>query len=178
MYLFLLEEQEMSQKLYYETLEQKIAQLEAKLSLFTSLEGDAKANNVSLKELFDVVPIPFYCKDINGIYRHCNDAFAETILGLDKDKIVGKSLYDFPSEIPKEKADIYHRKDAELFKKAGRQSYETKVKCADGVVRYYHFYKLSFVVDNEILGLFGIMLDISKYKNTLKELDKMNAALI
>lgn len=168
----------MYQNSCYEMLEKTMDWLETQLSLFTSLEDDAKVNNTSLKDLFDIIPIPMFYKDINGIYRHCNDAFAETILGIEKEKIVGKSLYDLPDQIPKEKADLYHRKDAELFKKAGRQSYETKVKCADGTVRYYHFYKLSFVVDNEILGLFGCMLDISKYDNIRKELGKMHMALI
>ncbi len=89
----------MHQKLYYEIFEKKVSQLKGKLSLFASLEGDAEINGTSLKGLFDVVPIPFFCKDINGIYRHCNDAFAETILGLDKDEIVGKSLYDLPYQL-------------------------------------------------------------------------------
>lgn len=162
----------------YDVLDRTMAWLEAKLSLFAGSCNDVKVNDTSLRELFDKVPIPFFYKDINGIYRYCNQVFAETILGLDKDKVAGKSLYDFPNEIPKEKADMYQRKDAELFKEVTRQNYEAKVLCADGSTRYYHFYKRTLAVDNEILGLFGIMLDVSKYKNTLKELEKMNSAVI
>ncbi|MGB5446895.1 MAG: diguanylate cyclase, partial [Psychromonas sp.] len=91
--------------------------------------------------------------------------------------ITGRSLYDLPDLIPKKNADIYYQKDAELLKKMTQQSYEAKVKCADGIERYYHFYKSTLVVDNKILGLVGVMLDVSQYKNTLSELDKINTAL-
>ncbi|WP_372883101.1 PAS domain-containing protein [Psychromonas sp.] len=167
----------MSEKPSYAMLENKIARLEAKLALFETLKEEQKVNHAFLKILFDIIPSPMFYKDINGVYQYCNDAFSKTILGIPKEEITGKSLYDLPDIIPQKNADIYYQKDAELLKTVTQQSYETKVKCADGIERDYHFYKSTLVVDNQILGLVGVMLDVSQYKNTLSELDKINTAL-
>jgi diguanylate cyclase (GGDEF)-like protein/PAS domain S-box-containing protein len=160
----------------YEELEEKIKRLENS-SFVESLKQDIKINEIFLKKLFDTIPNPIFYKDINGVYQHCNDAFSKTILGIPKEKIIGKTLYDLEEFIPKEYADIYHEKDQELFLAVKEQFYEGKVKCADGEIRSYHLYKSSFVVDEKILGLVGVMLDVSDYKKTLNELDKKNKLL-
>jgi diguanylate cyclase (GGDEF)-like protein/PAS domain S-box-containing protein len=160
----------------YEELEEKIKKLENS-SLVESLKKDIKINEIFLKKLFDTIPNPIFYKDINGIYEHCNDAFSKIILGIPKEKIIGKTLYDLEEFIPKEYADIYYEKDQELFTTPQEQFYEGKVKCADDKIRCYQFYKSSFVVDGKILGLVGVMLDVSDYKNTLNELDEKNKLL-
>ncbi len=141
------------------------------------LEKEAKFNNFFLKKLFDIIPSPMFYKDKHGVYQHCNDAFSKLILGIPKEDIIGKTLYDLSDVIPKENADIYSEKDKELFLTAKEQYYEGKVKCADGKTRDYHFYKSSFVMDKEILGLVGLMLDVSEYKKALEELDEKNKLL-
>lgn len=154
-------------KLSYEELESKV----------DFLKHDLKINNSFLKKLFDTIPNPMFYKDKDGVYQHCNDAFSKTILGIPKEEIIGKSLYELPHVIPKELADIYYEKDKELFLEAKEQFYEGKVKCSDGKIRDYHFYKSSFVADGEIIGLVGIMLDVSDYKKALLELDEKNQKL-
>lgn len=141
------------------------------------LQKEAKFNDVFLKKLFDVIPNPMFYKDKNGVYQHCNDAFSKIILGIPKEQIIGKTLYDLPHVIPKENADLYYEKDRELFLTLKEQFYEGKVKCADGKIRDYHFYKSSFVMEDEIVGLVGIMLDVSDYKKALEELDEKNRLL-
>jgi diguanylate cyclase (GGDEF)-like protein/PAS domain S-box-containing protein len=161
----------------YEELEEKIRILENSSVSIDSLKQDIKINDIFLKKLFNTIPNPMFYKNKDGVYEHCNDAFSKTILGIPKEKIIGKTLYDLPEVIPKEHADIYAVKDEELFLNVKDQFYESKVKCADGLTRDYHFYKSSFVVDNQILGLVGIMLDVSDYKNALAELDEKNKIL-
>lgn len=149
-----------------------------KLSLKTAfLEEEIEFNNSFLKKLFDIIPSPMFYKDSKGVYLHCNDAFSKTILGIPKEKILGKTLYELPDLIPKKYADIYYEKDRELFLTAKEQFYEAKVKCADGENRDYHFYKSSFVMGGEIIGLVGLMLDVSDYKNALAQLDEKNKLL-
>ena len=160
----------------YEELEEKIKRLENS-SFVESLKQDIKINEIFLKKLFDTIPNPIFYKDINGVYQHCNDAFSKTILGIPKEKIIGKTLYDLEEFIPKEYAEIYSEKDQELFLAVKEQFYEAKVKCADEEIRSYQFYKSTFVVDGEILGLVGVMLDVSDYKKTLNELDEKNKLL-
>lgn len=141
------------------------------------LEKEVKFNDSFLKKLFDIIPSPMFYKDKNGVYQHCNDAFSKLILGISKEEIIGKTLYDLSHVIPKENADIYYEKDRELFLVQKDQFYEGKVKCADGTTREYQFYKSSFVLDGEIVGLVGLMLDVSDYKKALKELDEKNRLL-
>ena len=160
----------------YEELEEKIKRLEDS-SFVESLKQDIKINEIFLKKLFDTIPNPIFYKDINGVYQHCNDAFSKTILGIAKEEIIGKTLCDLEEVIPKEYAEIYHEKDQELFLAVKEQFYEAKVKCADEEIRSYQFYKSTFVVDGEILGLVGVMLDVGDYKKTLNELDEKNKLL-
>lgn len=166
----------MNKKPSYEELEKKIKKLENS-SILNSLKQDIKINEIFFKKLFDTIPNPIFYKDINGVYQHCNDAFSKTILGIAKEEIIGKTLCDLEEVIPKEYAEIYHEKDQELFLAVKEQFYEAKVKCADEEIRSYQFYKSTFVVDGEILGLVGVMLDVGDYKKTLNELDEKNKLL-
>ncbi|WP_252981456.1 PAS domain-containing protein [Aliarcobacter butzleri] len=127
--------------------------------------------------MFDIMPSPMFYKNKNGVYEHCNDTFSRLILGIPKEQILGKTLYDLGHVIPKENADVYYEKDKKLFLTAKEQFYEGKVKCSDGVTRDYHFYKSSFVIDGEIIGLVGLMLDVSDYKKALLDLDAKNKLL-
>ena len=106
-----------------------------------------------LQTLIDSLVSPIFYKDKNGVYQHCNDAFSKTILGIPKEEIIGKTLYDLSHVIPRMYADIYSQKDSELFVEPKEQFYEGKVKCSDGITRDYHFYKSSFVIDGEIFSL-------------------------
>ena len=166
----------MNKKPSYEELEEKIKKLENS-SILNSLKQDIKINEIFFKKLFDTIPNPIFYKDINGVYQHCNDAFSKTILGIAKEEIIGKTLCDLEEVIPKEYAEIYHEKDQELFLAVKEQFYEAKVKCADEEKRTYKIYKSTFVVDGEILGLVGVMLDVGDYKKTLNELDEKNKLL-
>ena len=162
----------------YEMLEQKIEFLESSAAMMGSLQEQVKLNSSFLEMLFHTIPNPIFYKDRDGIYQHCNDAFSKTILGIPREDIIGKSLYEFPDLIPRELADIYCEKDQALFNHPGTQNYESKVRCSDGIVRHYNFYKASFLSETkEILGIVGVMLDISEYKKTLHELDEKNQVL-
>jgi diguanylate cyclase (GGDEF)-like protein/PAS domain S-box-containing protein len=167
----------MIKKPTYEELETKIKLLENSLLVIDTLKENIEVSHSFMNMIFDTIPNPMFYKDINGIYLHCNDSFSRTILGIKKDEIIGKTLYDLPDVIPKEYADIYHRKDNELFLNPGIQSYESEVKCADGKIRYYHLYKSTFQLKDKTFGIVGIMLDISEHKLTLKKLDETNKKL-
>ena len=151
----------------YEMLEQKIE----------LLEKEIKENKSFLNMLFNAIPNPIFYKDRDGIYKHVNESFSKTILGISKDEITNKSLYDLPNVIPTELADIYKTKDSELFENPGVQNYEAKVMCSDDIVRYYNFYKATHSENDEVVGLVGVMLDISEQKKVIEELDAKNRLL-
>ena len=155
----------------YQTLKNKIETLEDSVKMIDSLKAEIELNNSFLEMLFNTIPNPIFYKDKDGIYINCNDSFSQNILGLAKNEIIGKSLYDFPEKIPKENADIYYKKDMELLEKTGTQSYTACVKCANGTTCYYNFYKATFMSnEGKPLGIIGIMLDITELK---KEEEKL-----
>jgi len=135
-------------------------------------QGRKKSEDLAgfLSILMDTIPNPVFYKDPEGIYRGCNKAFADLILGMPEDRIAGNSVLDFQDAIPGHLAKEYHQKDMELIKKGGSQTYEAPVKCADGNTRDFRFYKAVYIMDGRKAGLIGIMLDITESKRFEKEL--------
>jgi diguanylate cyclase (GGDEF)-like protein/PAS domain S-box-containing protein len=137
-----------------------------------------KQNNQFLKLLIDTIPCPIFYKDIDGIYQQCNDAFSKTILGIPKEMIIGKSLFDIPQYIPNDLAKLYKEKDDALFKNPIVQTYIAEVLCADKIKRTFKFTKsVLFDEDKKSIGLVGVMLDMSQLKQKENELIEKNILL-
>lgn len=120
-----------------------------------------------LQTLIDAIPTPIFYKDINGIYQGCNREFL-SYLGISQEQVVGKSVYDLA---PREMADKYHQADLDLLHKSGVQIYESKVQFADGQWRDVLFHKATYKDGNDnVIGLVGIMLDITERKDAEKKL--------
>jgi PAS domain S-box-containing protein len=140
-------------------------------------------NNLQILEtLIDTIPNPVFLKDTAGVYQKCNATFADQIIGLPKEEIVGRSVFDLPQVIPPKLAKLYHQKDIELINNPGLQSYETEVFCQDGVLRDFIFYKATYNTSGgETAGLVGLMLDISERRITeaaLRKSEAKNRALL
>jgi PAS domain S-box-containing protein len=130
-------------------------------------------NSMILKTVLDTIPNPVFYKDRDGRYQGCNNAFAEQILGLSKEAIIGRTLFEMPRAIPDHLARHYARQDAALFKEAGTQFYESEVQCADGMRRLFFFNKATFLdTRGKPAGIVGVMLDITEHKLAVKALRK------
>lgn len=165
-------------KLTYEQLETKVKILENRIKKMNDMEREISNHKQFLNILLDTIPNPVFFKDTNGIYQTLNDAFSKTILGIPKEKIIGKSLFDLPEEIPFELAKLYEKKDKELFNNPGTQVYEGSVKCANKEIRAFYFYKATvFNIYNDVIGLVGVMLDVTDLKNSQIQLDEQNKLL-
>jgi len=164
----------MNDKLSYEELLNKVNLLESTLS---QVSHQVDLNNNFLDILFDTIPNPIFYKNIDGVYEHCNEAFSKLILGLEKKQILGKNLYELKNVIPEEYAEIYTKKDEELFDNPGTQSYSTMVKCADGKDRFFDLHKVTFMEEGKVIGLVGLMLDVTDYKKAAIQLEEKNRQL-
>jgi len=166
----------MKNKLTYQELEAKVAFLEEQLEMSSILKNKLLKDFQFLKTLVDTIPTPIFFKDSKGIYKSCNDSFSETILGVSKESLINKSLFDLAEQIPAELAEIYHEKDQYLIENKGKQFYQSSVKCADGLLRIYSFYKASvFDLQDNVIGIIGVMLDVTELENqklALKEKSK------
>jgi PAS domain S-box-containing protein len=126
---------------------------------------------VFLETLIDTIPNPIFYKTRDGHYLGCNKMFAKKILGLPRQKIIGRTVYDFPEHISLKDADIFHQYDQILFEQPGVQVFESKLVCADGIKRDFIFYKAPFRdADNIIAGLVGIMVDITELRKVEQDL--------
>ncbi len=127
-------------------------------------------NNLQFLEiLLDSIPSPVFQRDLNEIYINCNEIFARQIMGLPKDMVIGGSFSEFQRRVPKELSEIYYKHDRELLKNGGSHYYETRVICADGMIRDFLFHKATYEDSSgEVAGIVGVMLDITPRKKAEK----------
>ena len=159
------------------TKEQLINELR-ELRLQTAELKNSEAELHSLQEMIDAIPNPLFFKDTKGIYLGCNKSF-ESLLGLRKEQIVGKSVYDVS---PRHLADKYYEADMALLRQPGVQTYESSVIATDGTEHEIIFYKATFRhPDGTLGGLVGTMIDISqrhRLEEALKESEIRLRAII
>ena len=127
------------------------------------------------QKIIDALPIPIFYRDLNGIYKACNLA-QEKLLGLPKSQIIGKTVFDIQ---PFEIAEIYSKRDQELFDSPGDQNYDAKFRDASGVVHDVVFNKA--VIRNkqgEIAGIVGSIFDITERKKAERKLEKAREATV
>jgi len=126
-----------------------------------------------METVLDTIPNPVFFKDREGRYQGCNLSFADQILGLPKEEIIGRTLFDLPHAIPGHLARVYAQQDADLLRDQGTQVYESEVQCADGIQRHFLFNKATFMdTSGQPAGIVGVMLDITERKHTEEALRK------
>gem|GEM_PF-1461286 len=127
-----------------------------------------------MQQLIDNIPNPIFYKDVNGIYRGCNIAY-EKYVGLPKEKIVGRTVYDIH---PKELAEIYYKKDNELLRNPGIQVYEARNIYADGTWHDVIFNKATYKdPDGRVAGIVGTITDITELKRVEESLKESEQQL-
>ncbi len=114
-----------------------------------------------LETLINAAPSPIYYKDAQGHYQGCNRAFLEYI-GLDRDQVVGRTVFDLS---PPDLAEKYDEMDRTLMRQRGVQVFEAQVRYADGTRHDVIFHKATFLdPDGSAGGLIGIISDITERK--------------
>jgi PAS domain S-box-containing protein len=155
--------------IYVGTIENRLKterqKLDREIEEKTRYQKSVQDNLEFLSTLIDEIPSPIFYKDHEGIYKGCNNAFARQIMGLARDEIIGRKVYDIPNKIPYDLAKIYHEKDMELLKQGGVQTYESEVKTSDGDIRYFMFNKAVFDdASGNPAGIVGVMLDLTPHR--------------
>jgi len=168
----------MNKNLTYQQLEAKVRLLEKQLKQSDCLINESLKDSHFLKTLANTLPTPMFFKDAQGVYRSCNASFAEIIFGVSKEQIMNNALFDLGPYIPTELAQGYHAKDQYLLENPGKQVYQSSVNCADGLVRIYVFHKASVHdLQNNVVGIVGVMLDVTELENQKLELQEKSQQL-
>jgi PAS domain S-box-containing protein len=119
------------------------------------------------RALLEAIPVPVFCKDLQGRYVQCNRAFLE-FFGAGREKIMGRTVFDLA---PPELARTYHQMDQQLLAAGGRQIYESALQNARGEQRQVVFHKaLVTGAGGEVNGLIGAIMDITDRTRIEEEL--------
>jgi len=115
-----------------------------------------------LDTLINTIPNPIYFKDAEGVYQGCNKVFSKQILGLTRDRIIGKRPQDLPDQVPSDLAAAYQREEAKIVEKEGPHTFEAQVQRADGQRRDFLF-SLAPVSDEagKISGSVAVLSDLT-----------------
>jgi PAS domain S-box-containing protein len=127
------------------------------------------------QRIIDALPIPIFYRDINGVYQTCNIAH-EKFIGVPREQLMGKTVFDVQ---PEEIAEVYAKRDRELFEAPGDQAYETRIRVSDGSFRDVVFQKS--VIRNEtdeIIGIVGSIFDITESKKAELKLERAKESMI
>lgn len=137
---------------------------------FNNLESSTNENLKFLQTLIETIPSAIFYKDINFVYRLCNNKFLE-ILGLNREDIIGHTAYDIS---PRELADIYNNADKNMINSNSIQTYESKIIYADGSPHDVMFSKaIVFNSKGNITGIVGVINDITERKRNEKKIKKL-----
>jgi PAS domain S-box-containing protein len=122
-----------------------------------------------LRTLLETIPYPIFVKNSGGIYTDCNNAFC-TLCNASREQVIGHTVHEV---LPPERAQIHAEADQAMFADitASQQTYESQESDGSGTVRYLRFYKqLLRGNKDEAIGLMGIAVDVTEYKEAVLEL--------
>ena len=113
--------------------------------------------------LINTIPNPIYFKDELGVYQGCNRVFSKQVLGLTRDRIIGKRPQEMPDQVPPDLASAYQREEAKVIEKDGPHSFEAPVQQADGQRRDFLF-SLAPVTDDQgnYSGSVAVLYDLTE----------------
>jgi PAS domain S-box-containing protein len=112
-----------------------------------------------LELVISFVPGNVYWLDKNGVVLGTNDAQARAAGFKNRHEIVGKRLIDI---LPIEAALHFLSKNEEVIAKNAPMTFEEEVMGEDGSPIYYLSHKAPFWDKNELIGVIGVSLDITK----------------
>jgi PAS domain S-box-containing protein len=122
-----------------ERVEALLGRHDAEVGRQKSTEEKLRGYLQLMDSVINAMPNPVYFKDENGLYQGCNKMFAKQILGLSRDRIIGRRPQDLPDRIPPHLAAGYQREELKAVEKEGLHMFEARVQQADGRKRDFLF---------------------------------------
>jgi len=155
-----------------EALEQCLRSLIARAETLEAERAVLLQQRAALKTVISSVPFFVFWKDRDGVFRGCNDKFAQLAGLRGPDDIVGKTDYDMPWT--KEQSDLYRGDDLGVIAsgKPKLDIEETNLD-ADGHEKVILTSKVPLQAeDGGIIGVLGIFADITARKQMEQELSR------
>ncbi|MGK7940066.1 MAG: PAS domain S-box protein [Crocosphaera sp.] len=131
--------------------------------------SDRKDEQILLTSLIDCIPDLVFCKDSQGVYKMCNNAF-ETFAGRDRKDIIGKTDFDlfFPEE-----ALGFRQQDRFMMLQKQSHRNEEWLTYPNGNKRLVDTLKTPFCcAEGKLMGTIGISRDITDRKQKEEAIKK------
>ncbi|MCM3584412.1 PAS domain S-box protein [Mesobacillus maritimus] len=136
------------------------------------IEQELEENKQRYQSLFTLNPDLVYSLDLNGVITNINPSVER--LGYFPEQIVGKNYSDFVDN----QSLCNTLKAFQKSVQGETQSYETGLIHRNGRRGIYHITNLPIIVNNRIVGVYGIAKDISELKRAeeyLRKSDRLSA---
>ena len=134
-------------------------------------EMQMRAHLQFMETLLNTIPNPVFFKDEAGRFRGCNRQFADEVLRVPYEQIIGRTILEFDNAFTQEERTRFHVGDLHLLSHPGVFSEEVELYQADDDIRYYIIYRATYTnITGEVAGMVGIMLDITRRKKIEQDL--------
>ena len=127
---------------------------------------------IAFSAIYRSMPDMVLCKDINGRYTSCNPGF-EKFAGCSEAQLLGKTTLsnkELCSRIP----DDVEETDRKVLQEGATIKIKEWITFPDGSKKFVETIKAPLVHDDKIIGLIGIIRDMSDLKLLLKEANEAN----
>jgi PAS domain S-box-containing protein len=133
----------------------------------------------NLSVLINAIPNPAFFRSPDGVWVEFNNAFADMILGTNRENFVGSSACDLAGIIPQALSDICIENEKNLPDHLGIQTCETTITCADGVKRDFLLSRATLGgYDGTVAGILSVLLDLTDKNRAEKLLKDRSAELL
>ncbi len=123
----------------------------------------------ALQSVLDSLDDPLFVKDREHRWVVINDAFCK-LLGLPREALLGKSD---PDLFPPEQVKVFWEADDALFSSGETNENEELLTDEQGVVHTIWTRKYPVRADDEVIGLVGIISDITTLRERLSALERL-----
>lgn len=136
-------------------------------------EEAARNSQLLLRTTMDNFPTVIAFKDRDGRFLDVNRV-VEGVLGLPKDKIVGRTMYDF---IPKAAADLLHQHDLEVMETRRATQFEETTPLPSGTIHHLNTNFPLIDPEDRLYGTGHISHDVTQIKQAEAALRALNDRL-
>ena len=144
-----------------------------------SLRELYKNQMITQSAIYDSLPDLVFSKDTIGIYTSCNSRFEE-FAGCKEMDLVGKTTAQV-NKLPDRITDDYRATDRQVLGEKTTVRVREWLTYPDGTRRYFETAKAPLIRDGKVLGLIGILRDITSLKvanDLLETINRVSMSLL
>jgi rsbT co-antagonist protein RsbR len=131
-------------------------------------------NASNLQAVLDTFDDLIFIKDRHYRWTGCNEAFCR-FLGLSRDQVIGHSDADY---LPPEQVEVFYRIDSQVIETGQFIANEEQITSADGEQHTIYTRKYPLRDEQgEVIGLAGIITDITGLKKRQEDLEELELTL-